>query len=139
MTSIYLIGSLRNPEIPYIANRLRAAGFDVFDDWWSPGRETDEEWQKHERIRGRSYKEALNGYHAQDVFAFDKRHLDRCDAAILVMPAGRSGHLELGYVIGAGKPGYILFDEEPERYDVMYAFATDTFFGVDEMVATLPR
>ena len=53
------------------------------------------------------------------------------------MPAGRSGHLELGYIIGLGKRGYILFDVEPERYDVMYQFAQGVAFSLDELCKML--
>ena len=35
MKSIYIIGSLRNPEIPLLGNDLRKLGLDVFDDWFS--------------------------------------------------------------------------------------------------------
>ena len=38
------------------------------------------------------------------------------------MPAGKSGHLELGYMIGQGKPCFVFFEEEPERWDVMHQF-----------------
>jgi len=138
MISVYLIGSLRNPKISELAIRLRQHGFDVFDDWSSPGPETDEYWQKYEKQRGRSYAEALQGYHAKEVFDFDKQHLDRCDVAVLVLPAGKSGHLELGYIVGKGKPGFILLeDKEPERYDIMYLFATGIFISEDDMVTKL--
>jgi hypothetical protein len=39
------------------------------------------------------------------------------------MPAGRSGHLELGLIMGQGKPGFVLFDGEPEKWDQMYGLA----------------
>lgn len=137
MKSIYIIGSLRNPEIPVFANRLREKGFEVFDDWFSAGATADDEWQQYENTRGRNYKEALKGHSAQTIFNLDKTHLDRCDGAVLVLPAGKSGHLELGYTIGRGKPGYILFDRVPERYDVMYNFATEVFFCSDTLIATI--
>jgi hypothetical protein len=124
MAAIYLIGSLRNPSIPDIEAVLSSAGHNVFDDWWSAGPEADDCWQRHEKEKGRSYREALHGYHAECVCEFDKKHLDRCDTVVLVMPAGKSGHIELGYAIGAGKRAFVLFpDGEPERYDVMYRFA----------------
>ena len=53
---------------------------------------------------------------------------------MLVLPAGKSGHLELGYVIGRGKPGYILMDGEPERVDIMHSFATKVFMNQGEMI-----
>ena len=137
MRSIYLIGSLRNPEIPKLGNRLRSIGWEAFDDWYGAGNEADDKWQQYEDLRGRSYKEALHGYAARHVFAFDQFHLNRVDAACLVLPAGKSGHLELGYAAGLGKRTYILFDTIPERYDVMYNFATDVFFSQDEFLEAI--
>lgn len=137
MRSIYLIGALKNKEIPNIGNDLRYLGYDVFDDWWSPGPEADHFLLAYERLRGHGYKDALKGFAAQHNFTFDKYHIDRCDAAVMVMPCGKSGHLELGYVIGSGKPGFILFDAEPERMDLMYNFATDIFFSKQEMLDKL--
>lgn len=134
---VYVIGSLRNPNIPVVANELRKAGFDAFDDWYSVGPEADDKWQEYEKQRGRSYKEALQGAHAQDVFHFDKRNLDDSDAAVLVYPAGKSAHLELGYTAGKGKPTFILLDKEPERFDVMTLFATGVVGTVGELVEKL--
>lgn len=134
--SVYLIGSLRNPNIPAVAAVLRGAGFDVFDDWFAAGPGADDAWRDYEKQRGRTYREALNGHAAQHVFRFDKEHLDRCDAALLVLPAGKSGFAELAYTAGRGKPAYVLIDDgcEPERWDVMAAFATDVFASVDEAI-----
>lgn len=134
---IYLIGSLRCPTVPEVAFRLRAEGFDVFDDWYSPGPEADDHWQAYERARGRTYKEALAGYHAKDVFDFDREHLQRADTGVLIMPAGKSAHLELGWVLGKGKRGYVLFDKEPERYDIMYQFANAVCFSIEELLEEL--
>ena len=134
---VYIIGSLRNPKIPEVANTLQSEGFDAFDSWFSCGPEADDKWREHEKFRGHTYAEALNGYAAGHIFQFDKSHLDTSDAAVLVMPAGKSAHLELGYMIGKGKPGFILFDGEPERWDVMTLFATGVFFKIDELIAAL--
>src|SRR6266550_1476768 len=127
--SIYIIGSLRNPEIPKFANELQAQGFEAFADWYAPGPQADDYWRDYATARGLSYGQALKSPAATHVYEFDKSNLDRCDAAVMLMPAGKSAHLELGYTIGKGKPGYILFDQEPERYDVMVQFATGVFFS----------
>jgi len=135
--TIYLIGSLRNAEIPRVAAYLREAGFDVFDDWHAAGPEADDYWQAYEKSRGHDFPAALRGYAAANVFAFDHRHLERSDLVVLVLPAGRSGHLEFGYAVGRGKPGYILLEGEPDRFDVMYKFATDVFFTKEKLRDTL--
>jgi hypothetical protein len=137
MATIYLIGSLRNPEVTKIGNSIRQRGHEVFDDWMGAGPEADDKWKEYETGRNRTYKEALGGYAAQHVFEFDKYHLDRCDTAILVLPAGRSGHLELGYMCGQGKRTYVLFDADYDRWDVMYQFADDVFWNVEDLLEVL--
>ncbi len=122
---VYLIGSLRNSHIPEIGNYVRSQGFEAFDDWHGAGPKADDEWFRYEKERGRPMREALRGKAAQTIFHFDKTNLDRADAALLILPAGKSGHLEAGYMIGRGKPVVVLFDAEPERWDVMYNFASD--------------
>jgi nucleoside 2-deoxyribosyltransferase len=139
MKSLYLIGSLRNPKIPQLANNIEALGIEAFADWHAAGPTADDEWQRYEKERGRSYAKALKGHAARNVFKFDECHLARCDAAVLVMPGGKSAHLEIGYILGQGKPGYVLFDQEPERWDVMYQFATEVFFSEQELLAHLKQ
>lgn len=137
MPKIYLIGSLRNAAIPTVGNALRAEGYEAFDDWHAVGPEADDKWREYEKLRGRSYAEALKGAAARNTFEFDRRHIDTSDAAVLVAPAGKSAHLELGYVLGCEKPGFVLFDGEPERWDVMYLFATGVAFNVKQLLALL--
>jgi hypothetical protein len=134
---IYLIGSLRNENVPYVANQMRAAGLDVFDAWWSAGPEADDCWQRHEEVQGHSYVEALYGSHADCVFEFDRKHLLLSDAAVLLAPAGKSAHLELGWMLGQGKPGYVLLDGEPERFDVMLRFTTGVYMDLADLIKEL--
>ncbi len=121
---LYLIGSLRNPEVQLVAKLIRNAHptWEVFDDWMAAGPTGDDAWRDYEKQRGRTYEEALKGYAAKHVFEYDKHHLDTSDAALLVAPAGKSAFLELGYMIGRNKPTAILLDS-PERWDVMFQFA----------------
>ena len=135
---VYLIGSLRNPEIPDHAKAIRELGFDVFDDWFAAGPEADDYWKKYEEARGNSYEQALKGYAAKHVFSFDKHHIDEADIGILILPAGRSGHLELGYMAGQGAATYILHDD-PERWDCMYQFADGVFFKKEDLLAELQQ
>lgn len=138
MNSIYLIGSLRNENVPLLANRIREAipSLEVFDDWYSPGPRTDDHWKEYEIGKGHTYAQALEGWAARHVFEFDKEHLDRCDGAVLCLPSGRSCHLEFGYMAGQGKRTYVLMDS-PERWDVMYQFATGIAFSEEELMEML--
>ena len=136
--NVYLIGSLRNPEIPNVANKLRDAGYDVFDEWFSSGEKADDAWQEYCNKRGFTYKEALAGRHAQHVFALDRAYLDLSDVSVMVLPAGKSASLELGYTRGKGKPAFILLNGADEgRYEIMPNVATAVCRGMDELLFQL--
>lgn len=131
---IYVIGSLRNPTVPAIANQIRAAGFEAFDDWHGAGPHADDEWQRYEGERGRTFREALAGRAAQHIFQLDYVNLNRSAGTLLVLPAGKSGHLEFGYNRGRGVPSVILMPGEPERFDLMYNFAHLVTDSMSEVV-----
>ena len=123
---IYVIGSLRNPRVPEVAKLLRDAGYEIFDDWYAVGPKADDHWQEYEQSRGRSYKDALWGEAARNTYEFDRRHLAVCAGVVMVAPAGKSAHLELGHEIGKGKPAWVLMEQDPERWDVMMQFVFET-------------
>lgn len=138
MPKLYLIGSLRNPTLGIVSRELREIGFDVFDDWRAAGPEADDEWKKYEEERGRTFGEALQGDAARHVFSFDYQHLAVSDVVVLVLPAGKSGHLELGWALGRNKRGYILHDN-PDRWDVMYKFAHGVYYSIHDLKDELVR
>ena len=133
---IYLIGSLRNPAVPTIANTLRSHGLDVFSDWYCAGELADTAWAAHERGAGYTYEQALERPHARHVFAFDRHWLDCATSVVLAQPAGKSGHLELGWALGRGKKGFILLDNS-DRWDIMLQFANGVTTDIGKLVEWL--
>jgi nucleoside 2-deoxyribosyltransferase len=132
---VYLAGSLRNPHITSLTEQLSTAlSMRVFSDWYAAGPEADDYWKSYYTALGYSYTEALKQPASKHVFEFDKKHIDMSAVMVLVLPAGKSGHLELGYHLGKGKPGYILLDGADDRFDVMYQFATGVANDVDELI-----
>jgi hypothetical protein len=135
---IYLIGSLRNPAVQNVGRALRDAGHETFDDWHAAGPDADQYWQEYETARGRSYTEALNGPVAAHNFEFDMDWLKWADTGVLVMPAGKSGHMELGYIIGRGGHGFVYMpDGEPDRWDLMYKLAEGIAYTEEGLVGLL--
>jgi len=66
----------------------------------------------------------LKDERAQEAFKEDKMWLDWADVCLLILPAGKSSHLEAGYAKGQGKKLIIYQDEFPYgEFDVMYGFA----------------
>lgn len=134
---VYIIGSLANPRVPEVAAELRRFEYNAFDEWYSAGRDADRSWQEHQQSIGRSYREALASAAAQNVFQFDKKHIDESAAVVMVGVGGRSAHLELGYAVGQRKPGFMLIEGDVPKWDVMALFATGICTSIDELVEAL--
>jgi hypothetical protein len=137
MSKIYLVGALKNDNIPKLAASLRSDGHDVFDDWFSAGIHADTIWKDYEQNRGRTYIQALRAPVAEKNFSFDVDNIEASDTVILVLPAGRSAHLELGYAAGLRKDTHILLDCEYDRWDLMYRFSSHVWDDAEAMRAHL--
>jgi len=74
---------------------------------------------------------------AREGFGLDKAALDWCDTCVLLLPCGRSAHLELGYAIGQGKDSFVFLRKEKFEPELMYLLAADVVCTMDELVAAL--
>lgn len=123
---IYVASSWRNPVQQDIVNVLRQAGHDVYDfrnpapgqhgfgwsevnpDWlqWTPEQFVKDLYSGHPSVeRG---------------FGLDKGALDWCDTCVLVLPCGRSAHLEAGYAAGQGKLTLFFLHQDKFEPELMY-------------------
>ena len=59
----------------------------------------------------------------QKAFKQDKEMIDWADVVVMVLPCGKSSHLEAGYAVGSGKKLFILGEFPKGEFDVMYGFA----------------
>ena len=136
---IYVASSWRNNIQPDVVRALRNAGHDVYDFknpapmnhgfQWS---EIDPKWQ---HWTAEQFREQLSHPTAESGFGYDMAALEGSEACVLVLPCGRSAHLEAGYSIGAGKPTVILLENgEPE---LMYKMTPYICLSIAEVVETL--
>ena len=138
---IYLAGSLRNPKIPSLARDIRkATGHRVFADWFAAGPEADDHWKAYyegmadpSATPAQKYQWALEQPASVNTFHFDERHIKASDLMVLALPAGKSGHLELGWFLGKGRPGIIYLDDTDVRWDIMYQYATHVVSNFDDL------
>ena len=72
-------------------------------------------------------KSFIDDTRVQRAFEEDKQWLDWSEGVVLVVPSGRSAHLEAGYAIGQGKPVWIWGKFPKGEFDVMYLFARALF------------
>ena len=139
---LYVASSWRNTRYPLVVEALRAAGHEVFDFrhptdgnngfHWS---EIDPEWKSWtpEQYRKQLFHPlATGGFHT------DFTGMMWAEACVLVLPCGRSAHLEAGWFAGMGLPVWILLDDgcEPE---LMYRLAHGHYVDVSELIADLNR
>ena len=124
MSKVYVASSWRNEHQPGVVERLRRDGHDVYDfrnptegDGGFHWSEIDTAWQTW---TPEQYIEGLRHPVAQRGFLTDMTALKWADIVVLVLPCGRSAHLELGYAVGAGKRTIVLLsDGEPELMNLM--------------------
>ena len=141
---IYLASSWRNAEVVkvYMAH-LRKQGFEVDCFCDQEGGRTGFNIADCLEAKGHSIYE-VDPITALDhpviakefkiAFAEDKKWLDWCECVIMMMPCGRSAHLEAGYAKGQGKLFFIFWMNELVKgeFDNMYQFA-DGMFRQDEL------
>lgn len=123
--NIYITGSMRGERVLSAATALRTAGHRIFVDWFMPGPRADEWWRLRAMELGHTYSTALRSAHAKHVFEFDMHWLGWCDAAVMVMPCGKSAWAEMGWLRGQGKPVWVWLETpDPERWDIMLQLAS---------------
>jgi len=143
MRRIYVASSWRNPIQQEIVKALREAGHEVYDfrnpapgnncfrwsevnaDWlqWTPEQFAADLYSGHPAVeRG---------------FAFDNGALDWADTCVLVLPCGRSAHLEAGYAAGQGK--LTLFFLHPDKFEpeLMYRLGDGCITDVLSLIERL--
>ena len=108
---VYVASSWRNEKQPAVVDSLRMVGHEIYDFrsvegfHWS---DIDSEW---ESWTPEKFRENLEHPLAQAGFESDFKHLKWAEVLVLVMPCGRSAHLEAGWFVGKGKPTIILLDD----------------------------
>ena len=122
--SIYVASSWRNTLQQGVVHVLRAAGFEVYD-FQNPPNSAGFGWEQialppfAESVRQCDYLSAIDHPRAVEGFEADFDAMKNADTFILVLPCGRSAHLELGWAVGAGKRTAILLDD-PCTPELMY-------------------
>lgn len=135
---IYVASSWRNAQQPGVVAALRADGHDVYD-YKNPPEPTVFGWREIHPDWGRwtpeQFRDALEHPIARAAFESDMRALREADATVLVLPCGRSAHLELGWAVGHGQRTVVLLAEgEPE---LMYRMCDRLCLTIDEVLGFL--
>lgn len=119
---VYLASSWRNPLYLGVVATLKAAGIEHYD-FRNPPDGTAFSWEQIGGVPGPTpldvYLKMIDHPVAVAGFAADFEAMQRADTVVLILPCGRSAHLELGWAIGAGKRTAVLLDD-PVTPELMY-------------------
>lgn len=142
MRKIYLASSWRNAHQPGLVAVLRSAGHAVYDFrnpapgddgfHWS---EIDRDWLDWSPA---TFARQIETHPvASDGFSKDKAALKWADTGILLLPCGRSAHLEAGWMIGQGKSVAILLHPDSFEPELMYLLAARRFTETTDLLGWL--
>lgn len=122
---IYVASSWRNPGQPSAVSALRHDGHEVYDFREPTPGAHGFSWHQIDsrippgpadlQISAGQIVTMLRHPAAEDGFRLDMGALEWCEACLLLLPCGRSAHLEAGWAAGAGKLTVgLLADGEPD-------------------------
>lgn len=142
---LYIASSWRNEFYDGVVQAVRAAGHEVWD-WRNPPTggsgfrwqdtgfsdyEHGDKWGVHAWTEALYHPVALAG------FASDLAGMNWCDAGVLLHPAGRSAHLEAGWLAGRGKKVHVLAIDPVEPDLMVLALNGDIFASVSSLLEAL--
>lgn len=136
---IYIASSWKNADFLFaIASELEQGGHqvDLFCDELSGRYVFDyRELKNYQNMHAITF---LQQPKVRRAFKEDKKWIDWADCVVLVLPCGRSAHLEAGYAVGKGKKLYIFAGDFPMgEFDVMYGFADGLYTGLADLLEAI--
>lgn len=141
--NVYIASSWRNLLQPGIVVALRKLGFTVYDYRNPHGDDNGFGWKQIALDWGmwspRQWRDALQHPIAVAGYKNDFDAMLAADCCVLVLPCGRSAHLEAGFMAGQGKPVYTLALEkqEPELMSLLLGPASNICVTMDELFDAL--
>ena len=133
---IYVASSWRNTRQFDVVCALRYAGHEVYDfknprlgDRGFSWSEIDPHWRDWSPG---AFRAALKHPIALRGFNSDMHALGNTEAVVLVLPCGRSAHLELGWAVAADRRTFVLM-EEPSEPELMYRMVEQVCISMDEL------
>ena len=126
---IYVASSWRNEHQPEVVRMLRGVGHEVFDfrnpkkgvkgfSWSEVSDKHPNDWTTKE------FLDALDHDRAIEAFNIDFKALESADLVVLVLPCGRSSHLEAGFAKGRRRTLVVFIPpKESVTPELMYSLA----------------
>lgn len=139
---IYIASSWRNTYYPEVVVALREAGYEVYDFRNPPTGDSGFHWSDVDKDymewTPAEYQANLIHPLAERQFKNDIDAMTACDACVLVLPCGRSAHIEAGWFAGQGKKVYVIIpDKDSFEPELMYKLFTKVCVSLDELIRNI--
>jgi hypothetical protein len=140
---IYLASSWRNVYQDSTLKMLRSAGYSVYD-FKNPVEDNNGfSWKEidgdYNNWTTEQYIDILSNPIAERGYSLDWSAMQKATHCVLLLPCGRSAHIEAGYFVGAGKPLYILIPTYKTEPELMYKIADGIFTNVNALVKHIQK
>lgn len=137
---VYVASSWRNTMHDAVCNILKLAGIEHYDfknpDYGFSWSELMPEFYQNSLMSKNDYLTMLEHPRAGEGFHADLSAMNKADTFVLVLPCGRSSHLELGWAVGQGKRTAILLDD-PVTPELMYLMVDHIATSVFDLLGWL--
>lgn len=145
MSRIYLATSWRNPIHGAVLDQLVQAGHQVYDFKNPPNgvkgfawSDVDPDYSEKWKADPAKYLDTLTTHpRCAQGFLNDMKGLKWCDTCVLLLPCGRSAHIEAGWACGAGKRVIIVISKTDFEPELMYLMSTHMTVTLDGLLEAL--
>lgn len=141
---LYVASSWRNEEYEHVIWRLKVDGHEVYD-WrasehafsWS---DIDANWHNW---TPKHYRKALQSPMATKGYINDLSGMNWCDTGVLLLPCGKSAHLEAGFLAATGRTVHVVLSSEKEwkgghsDIELMYRLLGPIHLNLSELLEAL--
>lgn len=137
MTDYTIISRFRNKEqCEYLIEKLKEKGKTCYNfcempaDPNNPDAHPEEQMKYHESV-----KDFYNDPYFKHMFERDLNGLKNAEKVIMLLPAGKSAHVEAGIAFGIGKP--LILIGEPEKPESLYLIFGERHKKIEEFLETI--
>lgn len=151
MSRIYIASSWKNKFQQQLVEELRKRGHKVYDFKHPYGRNDVPVWESvsvtqnlrsayvEKCLKGKDFKRML--LDRQSIKRFEEHFavMQDADTCILLLPAGRSSHIEAGHMNGIGKRVFVMDTSKEVTPELMYLALDDYFFDFEELYQAVDK
>ena len=149
MSRIYIASIWKNPCQQKLVEELRKRGHKVYDFKHPSGRNDTVVWEsvsvtqnlrsayKENCLKGVEFKRMLSDRQSIKRFEEHFAAMQDADTCVLLLPAGRSSHIEAGHMNGMGKRVFVMDTSKSVTPELMYLALDDYFFDFEDLYKAL--